>query len=99
MHVFLIFLRSTNSYHKFEFNIEFLNSMTENDNDSESKKSNLFSIADCTQLRNILIILYTMVETLRRDDENDTEEMTQARKEFLHDLGLLLFFFKVNLKS
>jgi len=52
-----------------------------------SKKSTLLSIADSRELRCLLIILYTLVETLRREDENDTEEIHKTRQEFLHDLG------------
>ena len=29
-----------------------------------------------------------MVETLRREDESDLEDMLKTRQEFLHDLGI-----------
>ena len=53
-----------------------------------SKRSTLLSIADSRELRCLLIILYTMVETLRREDESDSEDMLKTRQEFLHDLGI-----------
>ena len=34
-----------------------------------------------------------MVETLRRVDGKDTEDMQKTRQEFLHDLGWFLYTF------
>ncbi|XP_045164509.1 striatin-interacting protein 1-like isoform X1 [Mercenaria mercenaria] len=44
------------------------------------------SIEDSSDLRVILSVLYTMVEVMREDQENDTEEQRKNRKSFAEEL-------------
>ena len=70
------------------FNQAEICSLSENVAALTSKKPTLLSIADSKELRGLLTILYTIVETLRREDEKDTPDERHTRQEFLNDLGL-----------
>jgi hypothetical protein len=45
------------------------------------------SVADSRELRCILSVLYTVVETLRQPREEETEEDSELRESFRRDLG------------
>lgn len=45
------------------------------------------SLADSAELRVILSILYTIVETVRSKSDDDTEEFEELRKAFKVELG------------
>nr|XP_002130558.1 striatin-interacting protein 1 homolog [Ciona intestinalis] len=51
-----------------------------------NKKTNLLSLSDSLELRSLMIIIYTMVETLRRENEDDSNENVKLRKEFYTEL-------------
>uniref|UniRef100_H2YJ96 Far11/STRP C-terminal domain-containing protein n=1 Tax=Ciona savignyi TaxID=51511 RepID=H2YJ96_CIOSA len=50
------------------------------------KKSNIPSLPDSLELRSLITILYTMVETLRRDQHSDSDEHVKLRKDFFTEL-------------
>jgi len=52
------------------------------------KKSSAPTIEDSKMLRGTISILYTMVETFRRELIGGTEERKQLKKEFLCELGI-----------
>lgn len=45
------------------------------------------SLADSAELRVILSILYTIVETVRSKSEDDTDDFEELRKSFKVELG------------
>lgn len=45
------------------------------------------SLADSTDLRVILNLMYTMVETLRLEEESDNEECRRLRNNFASELS------------
>uniref|UniRef100_H2YJ99 Far11/STRP C-terminal domain-containing protein n=1 Tax=Ciona savignyi TaxID=51511 RepID=H2YJ99_CIOSA len=53
---------------------------------SADKKSNIPSLPDSLELRSLITILYTMVETLRRDQHSDSDEHVKLRKDFFTEL-------------
>lgn len=53
---------------------------------SGAKNPSVSSIENSTEMRIILTLLYTVVETLRKVDENDTEKEKTAQKNFISSL-------------
>jgi len=53
------------------------------------------SLADSADLRVILSILYTMVETVRSKSEDDTDEFEEIGSNFKHELGVFISHLKI----
>ncbi|XP_071993505.1 striatin-interacting protein 1 [Engystomops pustulosus] len=68
--------------------VELLNMEVENSAAcSNAVRKPAISLADSTDLRVLLNIMYLMVDTLREDGENDSEEWKTMRQTFCADLG------------
>ena len=51
------------------------------------------SLADSTDLRIILNVMYTMVETLRSEQDNDPDEWKKIREHFRRELSEFCKYF------
>ncbi|XP_068234534.1 striatin-interacting protein 1 homolog isoform X2 [Palaemon carinicauda] len=67
--------------------LQLLNLEIENTGVAESQRKITASLADSADLRVILSVLYTIVETLRVAGDEDTEAQTQTRLCFCEELG------------
>lgn len=67
--------------------LQLLHLEIENTGGNENQRKIAISIADSADLRVILSVLYTIVETLRVPSDDDTEAQTQTRLYFCDELG------------